>query len=92
MYSHLYRLAPMILEKQEAGGVTAALVEGEAQRSARLSTGGYIANIVRAGGSSGVRARIAAMFLQTGPNEFIVTGSGMLISPSRQTWVAHRWH
>jgi hypothetical protein len=74
VYSELSRLAPMILEKQGTGGITAALMEGEAQRSARLSVGDYTANITRAGGSSG--ARVAAMFLQTGPNEFLVAGSG----------------
>ena len=74
VYSELSRLAPMILEKQGTGGITAALMEGEAQRSARLSVGDYTANITRAGGASG--ARVAAMFLQTGPNEFLVAGSG----------------
>ena len=74
VYGELSRLAPMILEKQEAGGITAALMEGEAQRSARVSVGDYTANITRAGGASG--ARVAAMFLQTGPNEFLVAGSG----------------
>ena len=74
VYGELSRLAPMILEKQEAGGITAALMEGEAQRSARVSVGDYTANITRAGGAPG--ARVAAMFLQTGPNEFLVAGSG----------------
>ena len=74
VYSELSRLAPMILEKQGTGGITAALMEGEAQRSARVSVGDYTANITRAGGASG--ARVAAMFLQTGPNEFLVAGSG----------------
>ena len=74
VYGELSRLAPMILEKQGAGGITAALMEGEAQRSARVSVGDYTANITRAGGASG--ARVAAMFLQTGPNEFLVAGSG----------------
>lgn len=72
VYTHLSRLAPMILEKQAAGGVTAALIEGEAQRSARLSIGDYTASITRAGAAT----RLAAMFIQTGPNEFLVTGSG----------------
>ena len=62
----------MILEKQASGGITAALIEGEAQRSARLSIGDYTATMTRAGGA----ARLAVMFIQTGPNEFLVTGSG----------------
>ena len=73
-YTVLSELAPMILEKQAAGGVTTALIEGEAQRSARLYLGDYIATMTRGGGASG--ARLAAMFLQTGPYEFIVTGGG----------------
>jgi Domain of unknown function (DUF5597)/Glycosyl hydrolases family 35 len=55
---------------------TAALMEGEAQRSARLSIGDYTATMTRAGSSSGSGTRLAAMFIQTGPNEFLVTGSG----------------
>ena len=74
VYTVLSELAPMILEKQAAGGVAAALIEGEAQRSARLSIGDYTATMTRAGGTSATR--LAAMFVQTGPNEFIVTGSG----------------
>jgi hypothetical protein len=74
VYTVLSRLAPLILEKQQTGGITAALMEGEAQRSARLYIGDYIANITRAGRSTG--DRIAVMFLQTGPNEFLVVGSG----------------
>jgi Domain of unknown function (DUF5597)/Glycosyl hydrolases family 35 len=72
VYINLSRLAPTILEKQAAGGVTAALIESEAQRSARLSIGDYTANMTRAGAGT----RLAAMFIQTGPNEFLVTGSG----------------
>jgi hypothetical protein len=74
VYATLSRLTPLILEKQGTGGVTAALIEGEAQRSARLSIGDYTATMTRAGGAAG--ARLAAMFIQTEPNEFVVTGSG----------------
>ena len=74
VYTVLSRLSPMILEKQASGGMAAALMEGEAQRSARLSIGEYTASMARAGGSSG--ARLAAIFLQTGPDEFLVIGSG----------------
>ena len=76
VYSELSDLAPVILEKQAAGGLTAALIEGEAQRSARLSLGDYKANITRAGNASGAGARLAGMFIQVSPNEFLVTGSG----------------
>ena len=74
VYTTLSRLAPMILEKQGTGGVNTALIEGEAQRAARLAIGDYTANMTRAG--SGAGARLAAMFIQTGPNEFLVVGSG----------------
>jgi Domain of unknown function (DUF5597)/Beta-galactosidase len=76
VYAELSNLAPIILEKQETGSVTASLLEGEAQRSARLYIGEYIATITRAGGVSGPGARVGAMFIQTGPNEFLVVGSG----------------
>jgi len=74
MYADLSKLAPMILEKQEVGGITAALIEGEAQRSAKQRIGEYAASITRTGGTSG--ARIGVMFIQTGANEFIVAGCG----------------
>jgi Domain of unknown function (DUF5597)/Beta-galactosidase len=76
VYTDLSRLTPLILEKQQTGGLTAALIEGEAQRSARLSIGDYTASITRAGSASGTSSRIGAMFIQTGPNEFMVIGSG----------------
>ena len=77
-YGVLTELTPLILERQQKGEVSAALIEGEAQRSARLSIGDYTANITRAGGGPGAGAgsRVGAMFLQTGPNEFWVVGSG----------------
>jgi hypothetical protein len=74
VYSVLHQLMPTILEEQEKGGVTAALLEGEAQRSARQSIGDYTATITRAGSTSD--ARVGAMFIQTGASEFLVVGSG----------------
>ncbi len=76
VYTVLSRLAPMILERQSANGLSAALIEGEAQRSARFSLGDFTATMTRAGGASNAAARIAALFLQTGPAEFLVVGSG----------------
>ncbi|HEY0306766.1 MAG TPA: DUF5597 domain-containing protein [Acidobacteriaceae bacterium] len=72
VYGELSRLAPMILEKQGTGSLNAALIESEAQRSARLSLGDYTASITRVGGA----ARLAALFIQVAPNELIITGSG----------------
>src|SRR3984885_8467770 len=74
LYNELSELAPLILKKQETGGITAALIEGEAQRSARQAIGDYTASLTRAGGTQG--ARVAAMFIQTGANEFLVVGGG----------------
>jgi hypothetical protein len=76
VYSELSKLASMILEKQSTGGISAVLMEGEAQRSARLPLGDYTANMTRTGSATSPAARLAAMFLQMGPNEFIVVGSG----------------
>ena len=76
LYANLSRLAPLILERQQAGAIAAALMEGEAQRYARLSIGDYIANITRMGSASGAGNRVGVMFIQTHPNEFIVVGSG----------------
>lgn len=76
VYSELSKLTPMILKKQQTGGVTAALIEGEAQRSARLFIGDYTASISRAGNASGTGSRVGVMFLQTAPDEFLVIGSG----------------
>ena len=75
LYNELSELAPVILKKQETGGITAALIEGEAQRSARQAIGDYTAALTRAGATQG--ARVGAMFIQTGANEFLVVGSGV---------------
>ena len=36
IYAELSRLSPLILEKQSSGGITAGLMEGDAQRAARV--------------------------------------------------------
>jgi hypothetical protein len=74
IYKELSELAPLILAKQGTNEIATALMEGDAQRAARLPIGDYTANITRAGSGSGTR--VAAMFLQTGPSEFLVTGCG----------------
>ena len=76
LYAILSRLEPLILAKQSTTGITAAILEGEAQRSARLSIGSYTANITRAGSAAASDIRVGTMFLQTSPNEFLVVGSG----------------
>jgi hypothetical protein len=74
VYNELSRLAPMILEKQGKSEITGALMEGDAQRAARVFWGEFTANIVRVG--SGTGTRVSAMFLRIGPNEFLVAGVG----------------
>lgn len=56
--------------------LSAATLEGDAQRAARASVGEYIANIARLGGAAASAARVGVLFLRTGPNEFLVVGSG----------------
>jgi len=73
-YSELTNLSSLVLQKQESGGIHAALLEGEAQRAAREPLGDYTATITRAGSTTG--SRVGVMFLQTDVNEFIVVGSG----------------
>jgi hypothetical protein len=66
----------LILEKQRTGKLTAALIENEAQRFAKLSVGDYTVNMTQAGSATGAGARVAAMFLEMGPDEYLVVGSG----------------
>jgi hypothetical protein len=74
VYESLAQLSPLILDKQSSSSINAVLLEGEAQRSARAYIGDYIATVSRSSGASGMR--IAAMFIQTAPNEFLVVGAG----------------
>lgn len=72
-YNVLNGLVPLLLQGQSEGKVTAALMEGEAQRAARLALGQYTANISRTGGGG---SRVGVLALQNGPDEFLITGSG----------------
>jgi len=79
-YAILSRLTPLILEKQTTGEISSAVLEGEAQRSARLSLGNYTMTITRPANAASVELaraeRVSVMFLQTGPDEYVVAGSG----------------
>jgi beta-galactosidase GanA len=75
-YSTLSNLADTILNAQRTGSITAALLEGEAQRFARVSVGGFTATINRATDTPAANARTGIMFIQTAPGEFLVVGSG----------------
>jgi hypothetical protein len=72
-YAALGRLALLLLAKQAEGGAEALVMEGEAQRTGRLRIGDYTANMSRAGAAG---SRVAALFLQTAPGEYLVVGSG----------------
>jgi hypothetical protein len=52
------------------------IMEGEAQRGAKVSIGEYIATATRVDDPAGQGGRIGVMFLQTGTNEFLVAGCG----------------
>jgi beta-galactosidase GanA len=76
MYLTLSKLEPLLLKGQQTGALSAALLEGDAQRAARASVGEYTANVARAGAPSASGARVGVLFIQTGANEFLVVGSG----------------
>ena len=75
MYLTLSRLEPLLVKQQQEGGLSAAIVEGDAQRAARAAVGDYTANVVRAGNAA-AGSRVGALFIRTGANEFLVVGSG----------------
>lgn len=79
LYSELSHLAPLILEKQGTGQMTAMVLEGEAQRNGKLYLGGYSMTLTRSrpvGPDRPGQQQVAALFLQTGPDEFIALGAG----------------
>ncbi|WP_375189011.1 GH35 family beta-galactosidase [Sphingobium yanoikuyae] len=79
LYGVLEQLAPLVLQKQAEGKIATVIMEGSAQRSGRGRIGNYMVNMIRASGPGGTTdpaSRVAAMFLQTGPDEFIVVGAG----------------
>jgi hypothetical protein len=74
VYAILSELAKTVLEKQQAGAITAEMIEGEAQRTARVAIGDYTATLTSTSHVPG--ARVSAMFLQMKPDEFLVVGAG----------------
>jgi beta-galactosidase GanA len=74
VYQELESLTPQILEAQRTGKVTAALLEGDAQRAARVRIGDYIAEIKRAG--NGPALRTGVLLIQQSPDEFLISGVG----------------
>jgi len=76
MYLTLSKLETLLLKGQETGGLSGAVLEGEAQRAGRVSVGAYTANIARAGAPSSAGSRVGVLFIQTSADEFLVVGSG----------------
>lgn len=79
LYGVLQPLAAQILKAQAEGMVSTVLLEGGAQRSGRGRIGDYVVSMARADGPDGKLdplSRVAAMFLRTGPDEFLVIGAG----------------
>jgi len=79
IYGQLAALTPLILQKQAEGAIHAMVMEGEPQRAGRLRIGDYIANMTRAPSADGKldpASRVGALFLRTGPDEYLVVGSG----------------
>ena len=79
LYGLLAPLAPRILDAQAQGTISTVILEGGAQRSGRGRIGDYVVDVQRATGPDGKLdplARVAAMFVQSGPDEFTVVGAG----------------
>jgi hypothetical protein len=75
-YAILSELAEPILQGQRAGTLTAVLLEGEAQRSARVRLGSYEATLTRSADLGAADARVAVLFIRRSADEFLVVGSG----------------
>lgn len=82
-YATLAHLGPQILEAQAGGKIGAVLLESES-RAGRISLGSYTFNAVRSDPAD-TEKRVAAMFIQTGEDEYIMAGAGNLtvtVSPN----------
>jgi hypothetical protein len=77
-YAVLSHLGPLVLQKQGTDELAAIVLEGEAQRFGKIAFGGYNMTVNRSRPltPSGGDPFIGIMFLQTGPDEFLVAGSG----------------
>jgi hypothetical protein len=79
-YATLSHLVPLILEKQATGEIASVVLEGEAQRAARVTLRDYTFTVTRPPNpttdATAAAARASVLFLQNSPNEYIVAGSG----------------
>src|SRR5207249_2504495 len=64
LYSILSNLASLVVQKQQEGDIAAGLIEGEAQRAAKVYIGTYVANVVRPANPALAGSRIGVMFLR----------------------------
>jgi hypothetical protein len=80
-YAALAHLSDLILKKQGTDEIRTVLLEGEAQRSAKGSIGGYDVNVFRPAGGAGkpVFDHVSVLLIQTAPDEFLAAGSGPAI-------------
>ena len=76
MYLTLSRLQEEVVRGQETGGLSAAVLEGDAQRAGRVAVGAYTANVVRAGGGAASGSRVGVLFIPISADEFLVVGCG----------------
>jgi beta-galactosidase GanA len=76
-YAILTHLAPLILQKQTENRIAAVLLEGPSQRAGKVSLGDYTFTVEPATSADAAK-RGAALFLEVGPEEYLVTGSGNL--------------
>ena len=77
-YAALSHLSDLIVSKQGTDQLRTVLLEGEAQRSAKGSIGGYDVNLFRAGAGGdrpGVE-HLAILLIETAPDELLAVGSG----------------
>jgi hypothetical protein len=77
-YSVLQHLAPTILQKQGTDQLSGIVIEGSAQRSGKISFGGYdiIVNWAGMPDAQNTNRRIGILFIQTDTDEFLIAGSG----------------
>ncbi len=74
VYAALDHLAPLILQKQANGDIGAAILESDAQTSARLQLGDYMLMLTRTGRDA-AGTRTAVLCLRVGADEYIVLGN-----------------
>jgi hypothetical protein len=74
-YAELSAVSAKLLKAQSEGTLSAAVLEGEAQRFARFRIGKYTANLTRAG-SAGTGTRVGVLVVWVSADEFFVIGSG----------------